>query len=331
VLLIILPFAHANCGTNATTLLLGGIRPYNDLGSDMTFRAYYRDNAGNHVSDGAVSFLMQNATYNMSYNAGGYWESTITSNTIEDVPIIVYANSTNYTCKTESFTTKFRVPFYVTVQLYKKSLNSTDPTPYTNDFQYVVLVDKNDHSTYSMSEISTINSINSVNRWLSSAVGSKPITSDPLPDERIYLWGNYINGQAHIKVYNPSHYSVYVMSNKVRYSNSAFDEFQKPVDDNPSYLGNVLNDLALINSTDINSTAASFNNSIVSISLTPMEANPVHAIWNIIIVIFIVLLYIGAVIASIYIFGSSPNGWKFIIGLILGGGAIVLGIIWGVL
>lgn len=331
--IIIVDVNASSCnGTIESTLTLYNERPYNDIGSDFNFRAYYNDKTtglpltGNNT---LVILSMQNTTYNMTYNNEGYWEITITSNIKEDVLLDINASNDYYKCRHNSFITKYRTPFYVTFQLYKESLNSSDPKPYLNDFQYVVIVDNNDMRRLDMASLSfnsgAFNLVNGLFSW----TGTTPASSSLLPaDTNTYLWGNYINGGATIKVYEPSNYSVYVMSNKVQYPNSAFWEFQRPTIGEPGYLGNVVDKLRLYNATNVSATPISLNNSIYKISLSRFEANFYFASMNLLYIILIIIVYVGITVLLVGVLGDSSFGWRIIIGWLLVGGSIGIGLIY---
>jgi hypothetical protein len=306
-------------------------RPYNDINSTFTFEVLYRDSAGNALTGNStnVNITFQNTTANMTFDAAhGWWIISITANSTQDVPITINATNTNFKCQVTSFTTKFRTPFFITFKLYKNPLNATDPAQYTDEFQFVVLTDLN-HAVPLSSALYTINSYtgsfaSSLVTWTGAPALVLPNSTDP----NTYFWGNYVNGAAVVKLYEPSNYSVYVMNNKVSYSLNQFWEFQRPTDGTPSYLGNVLSSVALYNTTSLNDTPTTFNNTIIKVSLTPFEANPVATVTKWFYITIIVIFYIVIMIIVFIAASGTPGGIQIALYIAFALGAAAIGIIW---
>lgn len=337
ILLVSMSTAHAAALCNASTassLVLENPRPYNDAGRSFTFYAYYRDAEGNPLqgNNTFVQASINGTVYNMT-NLTTRWSLTLTSNLTEDVLVFVNATNDNYACKTTSFVTKWRVPFYVKFQLFKEKINTTDPERYMNDFQYVVLVDNNDQHTLDMTGIAFNNGAiafsNAITGWLMPAGTSSTISAMPI-DNVAYFWGSYDNGEATVKLYEPSNYSVYVMNNKVEYPINFFWEFQRPTTNDPGYLGNVYDNLRVYNDTNLTHTAYTFNNTLYKISLSRFEANAYFAVLNRFYVFLIVVGYIAGLVLVVWVAGNTQNGGQIIIGYILGGGSIALGLIFSI-
>ena len=320
----------ADCNETITSkLTLYNPRPYNDIDSSFTLRAYYTNSlsvplVGNNTM---VTLTMQNVTYNMSNNTE-YWYITITSNVSEEILLEINASNDNYSCQYNSFTTRFRTPYFVKFQLFKEQFNSTDPTQYENDFQYVVLVDKNDRDTLDMSAIAFNNGAMGIFDSLTSWSGVTSASALP-PDDNTYFWGEYTNGEATIKLYEPSNYSVYVMSNKVRYPSNTFWEFQRPLSGEPGYLGNVYDSLAVYNQSNISMTPYGYNNTIFKISLSRFEANSYFAFMNLFYVVLIIILYLAGLAVVVIIAGQLQSGGaQLVLSYLFGAGAIALGFIY---
>jgi len=331
----------AECnGTIKSSLALQNPRPYNDINSDFTFQAVYTDKAsGTALTDNntLVTVTFDNQTYNMT-EEGGYWDITITSNESEDIDIIINATNDNWECKSAEFITKFRIPFWVNFQLYKEKLNSTDPQPYENDFQYVVMVNNNDLRRIDMAQASINNGLRSIDDSLMSLtampqrnIGEQIPQMGGVPDRNIYFWGEYQNGQATIKLYEPGNYSVYVMNNKIQYPASYWWEFQRPTTNDPGYLGNVYPRLEVYDHEKYTSTPTSLNNSVYKISLSRFEANWWFATLNLLYVGLVIIVYIVVVVLTIYLAKGQPNSISIIMGVVIGGASVAMGIIFSIM
>lgn len=327
-------FASATplCNNNFTSALsIENYRPYNDIGQ-YTFYAHYTDAAGNPLTGNntLVWLVLGNTTSNMT-NLTSRWSVTIATNISEDVPISIYAQNDYFSCKAVNITTKFRTPFYVSFLLYKEPLNSSDPAPYINQFQYVVMTDDNNVRTLDMSLAAWSNGINGASSAVSEAVLGASFNTPAKPDGNVYFWGAYNNGVATIKLYEPSNYSVYVMNNKVSYGVNTFTEFEKPLRGEAGYMGNVLKHLALYNATNLSMTPYGFNNSIVSVSLSRFEANSYFATINLFYVLMVIIAFIGGLVLVIAVCGNMNGGFQIIAAYVLGGGSLALGIIFSVI
>jgi hypothetical protein len=323
-------------------LFLENARPFQDVNKSFTFYIYYLylndtpilDNKPtNHVdlhvyyNNSVLDLHHNNVTYYDSINKR--WFITMLSSVVDDTNFTIRAESDHYACKEVKFLTKWRIPFYVNFQLYKEALNSTDPHAYMNDFQYVVLTNKNDVRTLDMTAISFNNGAYGLINGLFSWTSAKPVSISSLPpDVNTYFWGNYGMGDAQVKLYEPGNYSVYVMNNKVQYPSNYFWEFQRPTTNDPGYLGNIYDDLEVYDHTNMSNTYNSLNNSVFKISLSRFEANGYFATLNLLYVVLIIIVYVGLTILIIYIAGDSLNGWRIILGWLLAGGSIAVGLIY---
>lgn len=329
-LLCLLPLSYAVTCQNSTpsNLYLENARPYTAINNSFTLRAYYQDTAGNSIQGNETNLTISfgGNTYGMT-NYTSYWEITLLSSISEDVTFLVQANNSYYACKAITFTGKWRTPYNVIIKLYKESLNLTTPDQYINDFHYIVLVNNNEKNSYSMSAWAfnrgVANSINWLTGWIP---GQKPLQLPDNFDNNIYFWGKYGSGQATIKLYEPGNYTIYAMNNKVEYPTNYFWEFERPTTKDVEYMGNIYDHLQAYDQTNVSNTPNSFNNSVIKVSLSKVEANTYYVAMNIIQIIIVVAIFIAGLIGAIWL--ASQTQSAAIIGYyIVIAGSIALGFI----
>jgi hypothetical protein len=222
----------ATCNdTLGARLLIENARPYNEIDAPFTFYVYYLDAARNPIqgNNTLVQVTFNGTTYNMT-NLTAKWSLTVVSNQSEDVTFLVNATNDQYTCLTSSFISRWRTAFNVKFRLYKEPLNATDPARYSNEFQYVVLVNNNGKNTDDMTVYALNKGLDNLYDntlgWLTNTEGNSA-TGEP-PDHNTYFWGQYTTGEATVKLYEPGNYTVYVMNNKVKFPVNYFYEFERP-------------------------------------------------------------------------------------------------------
>lgn len=329
-LFLIIPFSYATTCLNSTTsqLLLENARPYTDLNTSFTLRAYYLTTAGAPIqgNETNVTITFSGNTYGMT-NRTDYWEITLLSALEEDVDFTVQAVNSYYACKSAGFTGRWRTPFYIQIQVFKESLNQTTPDRYYNDFQYIVLVNNNLKNSYSMASWAfnrgVANSINFATGWLP---GAKPLKMPDTMDNNVYFWAKYTNGAATIKIYEPGNYSAYAMNNKVEYPANYFWEFERPTTQDIEYMGNIYDHLEIYNHTNVSATALTYNNSVIKVSLSKLEANTYYALMNIFKIAIVIIIFVLGLVGAIWLAAKTNNGgvigWYFLLG-----GSIALGFI----
>lgn len=309
---------------------LESARPYNDLNQSMTFYAHFDD--ANHIpltgNNTLVNVSFQNGTYNMTYDSvTGRWAITVISAVQDDVTFVVMAQNDFFQCRTLSFTSKWRTPYYIDFMLYKQQLNTTDPGHYLNDFQYVVLLDENAKNNDDLFMRSWDTGANRGMDWVLESLGSAKVNHHVKPDTNIYFWGKYSNGAARIKVYEPSNYSVYVMNNKVQLPINTIDEFDRPTTEDVEFMGKIYGGLKLYNVSNVSNTAAGYNLSVVKISFTKWEANSYYVAMNLFIVILVACVYFGLMWMVFYVTKDSQSGGQILVWYLLIATPIAMGFI----
>lgn len=311
-------------GTNDSQLLVENPRPYTSIGESFTFYAYYLDSSGNPIQGNGtlLQIVLSNGTANATYNMTNQttkWAVTVTSNFSESVNVLVNATSNTHVCKTVSFSSKWRTPFYVQFQIYKQPLNSTDPQRYDNDFQYIVLVNNelknSDDMTIWAFNRGTDKLFNTIFGLVSDFDASE--LGVDAPDRNIYFWGKYASGSATIKLYEPGNYSVYAMNNKVQYPGDFFWEFERPTTKDVEYMGNIYEKLRIYNQTNIASTPTTYNNTIWKVSLTKYEANAYYWWMNLGIILLNLLAVVVGFIVIVHLLGNSSSGGQVILWYVL--------------
>lgn len=126
---------------------------------------------------------------------------------------------------------KWRIPFNVTINLYSYgSLNSTQPQPYLNDFNYVILSPEGTDTKYGAEFINTIESINSM--FYGDAFSKSMNTN-------LAFWGKYENGEAIITLYEANNYTLKLGVSDTIYSSDWKYEFIYPQYSNLKYLSDI--------------------------------------------------------------------------------------------
>lgn len=296
-------------GVTDSRLYVENARPYNDINSSFTLKVYYltANNTPIQLNETNVTITFANATYGLTNNTN-YWSITLTSSVSEDVVFLINATSQNYTCKTVSFTSRWRTPFNVKVQLFKTPLNSTDPERYNNDFQYVVFVNNNEKNKDDMAVYALNKGVDNLfNGLFGTFLENGQELNTESTDRNIYFWGKYSTGTATVKLYEPGNYSVYVMNNKIEYPSNYFYEFERPTTADVEYMGNVYDGLKIYDQANISLTPTTFNNTIFKIHLTKFEANEYYALMNIGKIILVAIVYFGGLWLAIWMGGSTNN------------------------
>jgi hypothetical protein len=106
-------------------------------------------------------------------------------------------------------TIKFRVPFYVTIHLYRSANNYTDAEPYTNEFQYIYLRATN----VSQPIIRDLTYLDNFFTKVHFPFYRRTFTATA--DNTISYWDKYDTGEATIKLYETGDYSINLLTTDV--------------------------------------------------------------------------------------------------------------------
>lgn len=184
---------------------------YIGVNETKEIKAYYKTDTNQPIKEQNTSVWinLNNKSYNMTFvndTDEAFWISYLKSNSTEDIEINISAFSDNYVCKSQNDYIKFRIPYYVTLRLYRYNKNYTNAEAYTNEFQYVYLKFGN-ATTPLLRDMSYLDRFfikvhfpyykRSFNREL---------------DLDTAFWDTYQNGESYIKLYDLGNYSINLLS-----------------------------------------------------------------------------------------------------------------------
>lgn len=272
------------CYNNANAQLSVPSYPYVDSSSVYTIN--YQAIANNTpVYVGDVFADVGNIVFNLTwdYNADAY-SLSLFFNTIGDYPFTIYSGSP---CQIENTTGTFlvRTPYFVTIQGFKDTLS----TPYINNFAYVIAEPKNKSKSYNQILQQYITPIGFASTFKSN-VFSVP----------------YRNGQATLKLYEPTDYAIRLVDGNIRFANDYSVPNISSVYTTNAYLG-----LFSFNGTNMTE----------KVLLQQQDLHPYRYLTNWGLLIGLILAVVGAVVLF-FVFPEHPLisvgfGIGFIIILVL--------------
>ena len=296
-----------NCTGTGISSISGTVQPYLGVGeSDYVYATYLDVNnvpinegysSNQTITNTSVRFLYNTSYINMTYDsANSRWKSLVTGTSDENITFKFEGWSQNYTCaNTSNYILKIRVPYYLTFQFYKTSINqgnfSLMTDPYINDFQYVVL----QFSSYIPQAFRTTNYLNNFGNmfWF-----YKPI--EVADDTTLSFWASYTDGQAVVKLYDLGDYSINLLS--VQSIGQAWsNEFTYPQYTSQRYISTLNNKLTISNVSNV-----TLKGIVSKWEINKYEAISNLIYWVIAIIIYAILMYF------VLAFGGIA-GWRIAI------------------
>jgi hypothetical protein len=262
-----------------------------------------------------ASLDINGSVYQMTDGAD-YFSISLSNPIKDDVPFYVYKyNYTNYTVGNVSYnnitilnnltgTMRFRIPFNVQVQIFKKGSTRGNATvPFKDDFQYVYI------QKITGEKVSSASQIKMSTGWFNSAIGLTPKTLDT----KLSLWGDYSDGSATIKVYESGNYSLNLETTKTKSSIPWAYEFYYPQSLGAHYSQNIANlEIPTEQAQDF------------KVYATAYEIDSAKMLMNLVYTVIIVLVFFALIYVSIL----TGNGY-LILTVVFGGGLIVISLIHG--
>jgi hypothetical protein len=278
--------------------------------NNLEYAYYFEVNRSNEIrfygntSENIAYIIINETAYLMNSNSEYFYLSFLNPNR-EDINFIFnLTDLSNITIFSTSGVMRFRIPFYVDFYIYRDNVQN-QPQLYTNQFQYVFL------KFESQTPYSYTNSTKWLNSWNTNLLSFLQGNSQMPKDTELALWAAINNGMARIKVYEAGNYSVNLETTKTRSSIPWQYEFIYPQDSGSQYHTKI---------TSIEISPEQYQE--ISIYANMWDISKSRALWNIVLVAVVIVIYIAAVVLSFY----TGNLW-IISGVTFGGLLILLNVI----
>jgi len=277
------------CSASLGSRIVVGIDPYIGVNESDTITAYFETDLGAEIYEDnmTVYILLDGVCTNMTfYNATRpYWESSVTSSIEEEIDFVIQTYSDAYTCQNSTVSTKFRIPFNVSIELLRSADNYTSADPYTNEFQYIYLKPFNNSLRINPYDFAYVDKMFTWMPFYTSSF-SKPL------DDDLALWGLYSGGSAKIKLYETGNYTVSLLSMKVMGMSWPY-EFLYPQYDDDQFKSTIKDSLYFDTKSDYK----------VQIYIDMWEISKFNVImnltkWIVVVIIWLVLTFVALAVSS---------------------------------
>lgn len=312
-----------NCGAVEGITLLLDYPDYVGFNEIQPINVRVKNFSNNYL--GSSEILMQlnadDGWYNMTYDGSSKWQIWLTGNVSENSSLLVKMTSDIYACVNESFTIRFRQPYWVTFRFYSGVNTSSGAQEYISDFDYVYMyVDET--PTNQMKTPSYLGGILDfmammpiVDDWYSAHPSDLGFDKDA----EFYFWNKYEAGEVTIKLYELQQHQLAILGTDTMIGDvSIYQQFDKPWAGDYKWQTAV----TLLDFDDI------FNgepqNATFSIYLKPWEANKAGFFLQLVKWLFIIGILMGIIILELMF--NVPA--KIILYTITAYGILVGGIGW---
>jgi len=188
---------------------------------------------------------------------------------------------------------KFRIPFYIDIDLYKSNASDVSEVErHVNDFNYVYMKKNN-------GSVNNIPSTNQINSFFSSTLGWMPgieiLYPSVVSNDEVH-WAKYQEGTSKIKLYEAGDYGIYILGLSIAGMDWSY-EFVKP------QYSDIVVDSKVVN---INITEES--NSSIKVFADRWEYDKFGVVKNLVRTVVIILL----MIAGLGLVAALPGGSKLV-------------------